>query len=211
MGGLFSSGQSTQAKPYGGAKDLLKTLSPQIPSIISGYQQSQQGLPGAIESSATPLGQNLSNMLETPLDSNAVLQPIEESYNRTILPGIKSSAVSAGAPGGSREGDLMTQAAGQFGRDEASALANAQTARIAATGVASPVANALQTAGAQQTAQTGAQTAMAPLQIILQALTGFNPYAGSATTGTPSILSDIQGGTNAAGGMAGLAMLLGML
>lgn len=119
-----------------------------------------------------------------PLDTSYITGPIERSYEHTILPGINAAAIRAGAPGGSTEQDLYTQAAGDFGRGMSEGLGSLELQRR------TQAANL----GATER-DVAVKKAMSPLQLILSLL---SPSAGIQFGGgttqkfeTPSFTTDL--------------------
>ncbi len=159
--------------------------------------QAERALPGQIGAAGGPLAGILGAGGADLLSSTprSIISPLEQSFSETVLPGISSAAIRAGAPGGSAEQDLTTRATREFGRAATSELQRGAAARY---GAAIPgLSQAFQFALAGPQAQAGlegqerglavqrAQTPISLAQILMGGANNpiFNvPFAPPSTT-----------------------------
>ena len=223
MGGMFTAKQESKPAPPAYARTIGQQVGSLFPGgrtgdlesnpLIQAYRsylspsQAERDLPGTLSQYAGPIGSYLSEQAMAGLDTDAILGPLQRAFTQTVAPEIRSSALRAGAPGGSVEGDLFSRASGEFGAQGAEALSRAELARRSVAGQIGPLGASLQTMGPEAAARLGAQeqqygreSALSPLQIAMQAIQGLLPFFGQKSTSTPSPWDNWSGVFNQAAG-----------
>src|SRR5262249_40508655 len=187
----------------------------------------ESAFPGVVGDISTPLAGSLAGTLQgiSGPAPTSVLEPLVESFQQDVIPGISSAAIRAGSPGGSGEQNLVTRAAGAFGRGATGELARTATQRAALQpGLASAIQN-LGTAGAQagvnlagQRRQLDVQRSQVPLTLanmLMNAGSGFPqfqvPFAPpSQQTRSSGVQSPTEGAEfgSAIGSLLPIALML---
>lgn len=124
--GQFGAAQARSLSPAGALAALSPSLLAAPGQAAAPLQFSFGEGPGQV--GLLGLAQAAQGM-NAPLDTNAILAPLERSFRETVAPEIRSAAMRAGVPGGSGEQDLFTRAAGRYGTQAGEALSNAELAR----------------------------------------------------------------------------------
>ena len=190
-----------------GTSPLLAAFQSQlVPSagekaLPGAYSKALDILPGIQSSIQNVLADSASG-----LNTDAVINPLARAFQQVIAPEIRSSAIRAGAPGGSRELELFNRAYGQFGQQAADALGQLELDRRkqATTAAAVLPGSAVQTALAgvmptqaeaefgQLARALGMQNTALPMTL-LQGYAGFTPISPLQTGGTAYNVSRERG------------------
>lgn len=94
------------------------TDNPLDTALLSSYAQRLPGIP-----------QGANDVVNAPLDTASILNPLSRAFTETVAPEIRSAAIRYGSPGAGGEQELLRRAAGNFGSQASEALARQEINR----------------------------------------------------------------------------------